>query len=66
VKNIVVKGLDKSSPYNYDTVSFRNRVERESNCNPPLRRGDFHYRLCARFDLATGGDEKNFRAATAD
>jgi hypothetical protein len=27
---------------------------------------DFHYRLCARFDPATGGAEKNFRAATAD
>jgi hypothetical protein len=34
--------------------------------NPPLKRGDFHYRLYARFDPATGGAEKNFRAATAD
>ena len=34
--------------------------------NALLKRGDFHYRLCARFDPATGGAEKNFRAATAD
>jgi len=38
----------------------------EFGSNASLKRGDFHYRLYAQFDLATGGAEKNFRAVTAD
>ena len=34
--------------------------------NVSLKRGDFHYRLFALFDLAPDGAEKNFRVATAD
>jgi hypothetical protein len=33
--------------------------------NVSLKWGDFHYRIPAGFDPATGGAEKNFRAATA-
>ena len=40
--------------------------EKAKFINASLKRGDFHYRLCARFDPAIGEAEKNFRAATAD
>jgi len=43
---------------------------REASQAAPLlsltEEGDFHYRHWDRFDPATGGAEKNFRAATVD
>jgi hypothetical protein len=40
--------------------------EKAKFINASLKRREFQYRLCTRFDPAIGVAEKNFRAATAD